>query len=627
MKFLDLYEFDENDDVFYECLRIAEDEFCNLIDYEDIFFYGQIIDEDSWINESEIDEEKTYCHCPVCNSLFELSEADKQLQNIVCPKCGEDGILADFRDKSQPLNEMCPQHIAYMQSYKDGYVLRLFIAYADYSERAYDDYTTLSCFPSMRFFEYGREYYEDGEIKYFINPTADYAEAEFVEVENLDDDGFWLANYDGDDSPFLYDLKDGSADKPTMNYLARHLSYKAFRALQKYGFKQITEAMIFSAKEFADSSKISEVLGVDYNRIIADVGVDISIKELFAARKLNALNVRATQQNINLMLDMERVQYLEGFKLTTDNARKVFKYLRNQQNRKQCKNIAGDYMDYISECIKLNFDTSDSRVMYPTDLLKAHAHTSSLIEIKANEENEIGILKAYAKYHKLCSYDNGKFCIIVPQSSEEIIYEGKTQSHCVGNYVARMANGEDIILFLRRSAAKDKPFYTMEIKPVMRKLDIVQCRGYKNEDESEEIRADVDKFLAEYESWFNGRSTTVKEDLKRIYYKAVRKSNGKYISAWDNKTEYVPGQILETETDKNPDRVAVKGIHIASLEFAQNYGGGWTDVAILELEVNINDIVIPDAKDQIRASRVKVLREVPFQEMGEWGAKRLTKTA
>lgn len=167
----------------------------------------------------------------------------------------------------------------------------------------------------------------------------------------------------------------------------------------------------------------------------------------------------------------------------------------------------------------------------------------------------------------------------------------------------------------------------MEIKPVMRKLDIVQCRGYKNEDESEEIRAEVDKFLAEYESWFNSRSTTVKEDLKRIYYKAVKKSNGKYISAWDNKTEYVPGQILETETDKNPDRVAVKGIHIASLEFAQNYGGGWTDVAILELEVNINDIVVPDAKDQIRASRVKVIREVPFQEMGEWGAKRLTKAA
>ena len=90
---------------------------------------------------------------------------------------------------------------------------------------------------------------------------------------------------------------------------------------------------------------------------------------------------------------------------------------------------------------------------------------------------------------------------------------------------------------------------------------------------------------------------------------------------WDNKTEYVIGTTLETETDRNPDRVAVKGIHVASLEFAQKYGDAWSDVAILELEVDIRDMVVPDAKDQLRASKVKVLREVPFSEMGDWGAR------
>lgn len=152
----------------------------------------------------------------------------------------------------------------------------------------------------------------------------------------------------------------------------------------------------------------------------------------------------------------------------------------------------------------------------------------------------------------------------------------------------------------------------------MQRLDIVQCRGFENGDKSPEIV----EFLAEYESWFNRRKATVEEEkTTRIYYKAVRKIDGKYISAWDNKTEYIPGQVLETATDTNPDRVAVKGIHVASLEFAQNYGDSWNDVAILELEIDIKDIVVPDAKDQIRASKVKVLREVPFEEMGAWGAR------
>ena len=265
---------------------------------------------------------------------------------------------------------------------------------------------------------------------------------------------------------------------------------------------------------------------------------------------------------------------------------------------------------------------SDSRILYPTDLARAHVRTSSLIRIKANEETEIGVAKAFAKYHKLCEYDNGKLCVIVPESCEDIIYEGKVQSHCVGKYVERVAKGEDVVLFVRRSNEKDKPFYTMEIRPIMQRLDIVQCRGFENKDKSPEIRAEVDAFLAEYACWFNTRKSTVEEEkTTRIYYKAVKKIDGRYISAWDNKTEYVPGQVLETATDTNPDRVAVKGIHVASLEFAQNYGDSWNDVAILELEIDIKDIVVPNAKDQIRASKVKVLREVPFAEMGAWGAR------
>ena len=65
---------------------------------------------------------------------------------------------------------------------------------------------------------------------------------------------------------------------------------------------------------------------------------------------------------------------------------------------------------------------------------------------------------------------------------------------------------------------------------------------------------------------------------------------------------------------KDRDIVAVEGLHVASFEFARNYGAGWKNVAILECEVNLNDVIVPDAVDQIRARRIKVLREVPKTE-------------
>ena len=247
----------------------------------------------------------------------------------------------------------------------------------------------------MRFFEYGREYYHDGELKYFLNPTEDYDETEFVETSYLDDDSFWLFNYDDavSDSPYLGDLKDDPGDEPLMYYLTKSFKVKAFRTLMKYGFKRLAESMIFKADVFPDSAKISEVLGVDYNQILAAVGEDISITELLAARQIYALNLRPTLQNINLLLDMKRLDSLKKFKLTKENARKVFKYLRNQQNRKGSENIGKDYVDYLSECEELDFDMTDGRILYPTDLLKAHVHTASLIKIKTDAKTELGVKK------------------------------------------------------------------------------------------------------------------------------------------------------------------------------------------------------------------------------------------
>ena len=77
--------------------------------------------------------------------------------------------------------------------------------------------------------------------------------------------------------------------------------------------------------------------------------------------------------------------------------------------------------------------------------------------------------------------------------------------HCVGTYGRRVAEGQCFILFIRRAAEPDKAFYTVEIKPDLKKLQVVQCRGYRNNDRSPEEREEVNAFLAKYERWYNAR--------------------------------------------------------------------------------------------------------------------------
>lgn len=109
----------------------------------------------------------------------------------------------------------------------------------------------------------------------------------------------------------------------------------------------------------------------------------------------------------------------------------------------------------------------------------------------------------------------------------------------------------------------------------------------------------------------------MKDDLKTI--DAVKKPlHEQVISLYDGKTEYKVGEWDEMETDKEADNVAVKGMHIASFDFAKRYAGNRScKIAILEVKVNIHDVIIPNAEDQVRCSRWMITREVPREEFAQ----------
>lgn len=104
------------------------------------------------------------------------------------------------------------------------------------------------------------------------------------------------------------------------------------------------------------------------------------------------------------------------------------------------------------------------------------------------------------------------------------------------------------------------------------------------------------------------------------FYKVVRKVNGKYISDHCPDFEYVIGEYKTEKCDPDITKSCASGIHIAPLDKALKLGKDWDNIAVLEVETNISDIIIPMYHDgKVRTSKVKVIREVPLNECGILG--------
>ena len=114
----------------------------------------------------------------------------------------------------------------------------------------------------------------------------------------------------------------------------------------------------------------------------------------------------------------------------------------------------------------------------------------------------------------------------------------------------------------------------------------------------------------------------IEHDKKTVkLYKAVHKKDGRYVSDWDESFEYIIGDKATAsglEMDETED--CGRGIHMAHKAWCVDYGRAWEDLAILEVEAEIDGIIVPhNGTGKVRARSVTVLREVPLDECGLLG--------
>ena len=118
---------------------------------------------------------------------------------------------------------------------------------------------------------------------------------------------------------------------------------------------------------------------------------------------------------------------------------------------------------------------------------------------------------------------------------------------------------------------------------------------------------------------FHGLEST--ESTVRLF-KAVHFNGEKYYADADPDFVYAIGDIAVPTNGFNDDnnQTCGAGINLAHKAWALNYGYGWKDLAILELECEKADVLVPlMSGGKVRARKAKVIRDVPLEECGLYG--------
>ncbi len=160
------------------------------------------------------------------------------------------------------------------------------------------------------------------------------------------------------------------------------------------------------------------------------------------------------------------------------------------QNKLFKSGTSNHYTDYLRFCSLLGYDMTDPNILYPKDIRAAHDR--EMARVKTKEDKALGdaIKSRYKKDHLKLSFSSDNYLIRPPKDMKELLNEGSSLNHCVGTYADRVARHETTILFIRAADHPENSFYTLEF----RNGKIVQCRGFRNCDMTEEVKEFVENW-------------------------------------------------------------------------------------------------------------------------------------
>lgn len=101
---------------------------------------------------------------------------------------------------------------------------------------------------------------------------------------------------------------------------------------------------------------------------------------------------------------------------------------------------------------------------YPKMLLSVHQITVRNFAEKKIEIDAEMFRTAVKSYSDLVYDKDSKYVVLVPESDEDLIFEGSELSHCVGSYRRSVSEMRTCILFVRDKKEPSVPFMTIEVR-------------------------------------------------------------------------------------------------------------------------------------------------------------------
>lgn len=277
-----------------------------------------------------------------------------------------------------------------------------------------------------------------------------------------------------------------------ISYIYNFLKYPSIEILEKAGFERIVGERASEGKSRAvnwRAKDLRKILGLKPKEIkeFRNLGRFARLYELEKYKDIKRMGCKVSFDKLDLLPDYkmkERIREIERYV----KLEKALEYLETQED--DC----GIYLDYLRECNALGYDMKNKKVLFPEELQAAHEETTKKIKIQTDAEKKENFIKSVKKLYDRPEYREEKLLIRAAQSPEELAKESATLHHCVRTYVDKVARGNCVILFIRRTSEPDKPYFTLELSPEGK---IVQCRGDHNRDYPQ----DVKEFLERWQKW------------------------------------------------------------------------------------------------------------------------------
>lgn len=160
------------------------------------------------------------------------------------------------------------------------------------------------------------------------------------------------------------------------------------------------------------------------------------------------------------------------------------------------KMAINDWFDYLRAAKTIDVDLTDNKAKYPSSLKREHDRATVKQKLVLDAKKDEFFQAETERYGKLYSYANDDYMIIPPANMKDLFEEGRKLSHCVGSYSDRIIKGESCIMFIRKAAEPEKPYFTIEVN--QRNSYVVQLRGLANRSVNRATEKTLILFLREW---------------------------------------------------------------------------------------------------------------------------------